>query len=48
MLLPEVVGVKLVGKLNPVATSTDLVLTLTNALRKKGYNIFLFLFYQKK
>jgi len=36
MLLPEVVGVKLVGKLNPVATSTDLVLTLTNALRKKG------------
>lgn len=29
MLLPKVVGYKLVGELNPLATSTDLVLTIT-------------------
>lgn len=29
MLLPEVVGYKLTGKLNQYATSTDLVLTIT-------------------
>jgi aconitate hydratase len=36
MVLPKVVGVKLSGKLNPAATATDLVLTLTQMLRKHG------------
>ena len=36
MLLPQVVGFKLSGKLPPGATATDLVLTVTQMLRKKG------------
>lgn len=36
MLLPEVIGYKLVGKLNQFATSTDLVLTITKHLRQLG------------
>jgi aconitate hydratase len=36
MLIPEVVGFKLHGKLAPGATATDLVLTVTEILRKKG------------
>src|SRR3990167_866273 len=36
MLIPEVVGVKLTGKLKEGVTATDLVLTLTQLLRKKG------------
>jgi aconitate hydratase len=36
MLIPEVVGVKLTGKLREGLTATDLVLTLTEILRKKG------------
>jgi aconitate hydratase len=36
MLLPEVIGFKLHGKLSPGATATDLVLTVTEMLRKKG------------
>src|SRR6516164_3503278 len=36
MLLPEVVGFKLFGKLVPGCTATDLVLTVTQMLRKKG------------
>lgn len=36
MLLPEVIGYKLVGKLNPLVTSTDLVLTITKNLRQLG------------
>jgi aconitate hydratase len=36
MLLPEVIGFRLSGKLAPGATATDLVLTVTQALRKKG------------
>ncbi len=36
MLLPEVVGFKLTGKLPEGATATDLVLTVTQMLRKKG------------
>jgi len=36
MLIPEVVGVKLKGKLREGITATDLVLTITNILRKKG------------
>jgi aconitate hydratase len=36
MLIPEVIGVKLTGKLNEGVTATDLVLTLTHLLRKKG------------
>lgn len=36
MLIPEVVGVKLSGKLREGVTATDLVLTLTQILRKKG------------
>jgi aconitate hydratase len=35
MLIPEVVGFKLHGKLPPGATATDLVLTVTEILRKK-------------
>jgi aconitate hydratase len=35
MLVPEVVGVRLVGKLHPGVTATDLVLTLTQTLRKQ-------------
>jgi aconitate hydratase len=36
MVIPEVVGFKLVGRLKEGATSTDLVLTVTEMLRKKG------------
>jgi aconitate hydratase len=36
MLIPEVVGFKLMGKLREGATATDLVLTVTQMLRKKG------------
>jgi len=36
MLTPEVVGVRLTGELREGATATDLVLTLTQMLRKKG------------
>src|ERR1700693_3246238 len=36
MLLPEVVGFKLKGRLPEGATATDLVLTVTQMLRKKG------------
>ncbi len=36
LLLPEVIGVKLVGALPPGATATDLVLTLTALLRSYG------------
>jgi aconitate hydratase len=36
MLLPEVVGFKLTGKLPEGATATDVVLTATQMLRKKG------------
>jgi len=34
MLVPEVVGVRLVGKLAPGVTATDLVLTVTQTLRR--------------
>jgi aconitate hydratase len=36
MLIPQVIGFKLTGKLAPGATATDLVLTVTQQLRKKG------------
>jgi aconitate hydratase len=36
MLIPEVVGFKLYGKLSDGVTATDLVLTVTQMLRKKG------------
>jgi len=36
MLVPQVVGYKLTGKLREGATATDLVLTITQALRKLG------------
>ena len=36
MLIPEVVGFKLLGKLPEGITATDLVLTVTQMLRKKG------------
>ena len=36
MLLPEVIGFKLTGKLREGVTATDLVLTVTQMLRKKG------------
>ena len=34
MVLPEVVGYKLTGKLSPLATATDLVLKITQHLRE--------------
>jgi aconitate hydratase len=36
MLIPQVVGFKLTGSLTPGATATDLVLTVTEKLRKHG------------
>ena len=36
MLIPQVIGFKLTGKLREGATSTDLVLRVTELLRKKG------------
>ncbi|MDP1546612.1 MAG: aconitate hydratase AcnA [Anaerolineales bacterium] len=36
MLLPDVIGFKLFGKLSEGVTATDLVLTVTQMLRKKG------------
>ena len=36
MLIPEVVGMRLTGKLNEGVTATDLVLTVTQMLRKHG------------
>ena len=36
MLIPEVIGMKLTGRLPEGATATDLVLTVTEQLRKRG------------
>lgn len=36
MLLPEVIGFRLTGKLKEGVTATDLVLTVTQMLRQKG------------
>lgn len=36
MLIPEVIGIKLIGKLAEGITATDLVLMVTHLLRKKG------------
>ena len=36
MLIPEVIGFKLIGNLSEGVTATDLVLTITELLRKKG------------
>jgi len=36
MLIPEVIGVKLTGKLQDGITATDFVLAVTHSLRKKG------------
>jgi len=36
MLIPEVIGFKLTGKINEGITATDLVLTVTEMLRKRG------------
>ena len=36
MLIPDVVGFELTGSLKPGVTATDLVLTITQMLRKKG------------
>jgi len=36
MLIPQVLGFRLEGRLQPGATATDLVLTVTEMLRKKG------------
>jgi aconitate hydratase len=36
MVLPKVVGFKLVGAVNPLTTATDIVLTITQLLRKRG------------
>ncbi len=36
MLVPQVVGVRLAGRLCPTATATDLVLTVTEILRGVG------------
>ena len=36
MLIPEVIGFKITGKMKEGTTATDLVLTVTNMLREKG------------
>lgn len=36
MLIPEVIGVRLIGSLREGVTATDLVLTITHLLRQKG------------
>jgi aconitate hydratase len=36
MVIPEVIGFRMTGKLNEGVTATDLVLTVTQMLRKKG------------
>ena len=36
MILPEVVGLKITGSMQGSRTATDLVLTVTEMLRKKG------------
>ena len=36
MLIPQVIGFRLEGRLQPGATATDLVLTVTEMLRRKG------------
>jgi len=36
MVLPKVVGFRLVGAVNPLTTATDIVLTITQLLRKRG------------
>lgn len=36
MVIPQVVGVKLTGKIKGVVTATDVVLTVTEMLRKRG------------
>ena len=36
MLIPEVIGVRLTGRLREGSTATDLVLTITEMLRKRG------------
>ncbi len=36
MLIPDVIGFHLEGRLNPGVTATDLVLTVTHMLRRKG------------
>ncbi|MDB5368936.1 MAG: acnA, partial [Roseomonas sp.] len=36
MLIPDVIGFKLIGKLREGVTATDMVLTVTQMLRKKG------------
>ena len=36
MLIPEVIGFKMTGQINEGITATDLVLTVTQMLRKKG------------
>jgi aconitate hydratase len=36
MLIPQVIGFEIKGKLSPGVTATDLVLTVTQMLRKKG------------
>jgi aconitate hydratase len=36
MLIPEVIGFRMIGKLTEGTTATDLVLTVTEMLRKKG------------
>lgn len=36
MVLPKVVGFRLVGKVDPLTTATDIVLTCTQMLRKRG------------
>lgn len=36
MLIPQVIGFKLIGQPSPGCTATDIVLTITQVLRKKG------------
>ena len=47
MVLPKVVGYKISGPLNPLVTSTDLVLTITKHLRQVSYLTFCTYIYYK-
>lgn len=46
MLLPEVVGYKIVGELDQYVTSTDLVLTITKVTYKHSSIFFILIFYR--
>lgn len=40
MVVPKVVGYKITGTMNPIATSTDVVLTITKVVFVDHFSIF--------